>query len=221
MKPRGVLWDMDGVLVDTAELHYQAWAAVMRDYGIDLSRESFRDMFGRNSRDILSLLLGEEPTPDLLDEISERKEERFRSAVRGQARPLPGVRDWLRRLQETGFRQGVASSAPLPNINTLMDELEMRECFDVLASGDGLPGKPEPTLFFSAARLLDVSPSRCVVVEDAVAGVEAARRAGMKCIAVTTTHPAEALKEADIVVDRLDALAVDAFSRLVAAQKPR
>jgi HAD superfamily hydrolase (TIGR01509 family) len=205
---------MDGVLVDTGEFHYQSWVAVLPDYGIEFSRESFRDTFGMNNRGILSLLLGEKLTPELLVAIGERKEQHFRDAVRGQARPLPGVLDWLQRLQKQGFRQGVASSAPPANINTLVDELGLRSYFDVLVSGVDLPGKPDPTLFLKVAGLLDVPPERCVVVEDAVAGVRAAKQAGMRCIAVTTTNPAEALEAADIVVRQLDLLAEDAFQRL-------
>jgi beta-phosphoglucomutase family hydrolase len=216
MTHQAVLWDMDGVLVDTAEFHYQSWATVLADYGIEFSPEFFRDTFGMNNRGILSLLLGEKLTPELLAEIGGHKEERFRAAVQGQARPLPGVLDWLQRLQDTGFRQAVASSAPLANINTLVDQLGLRDYFTVLVSGVDLPGKPEPTLFLKVARLLDVPPERCVVVEDAVAGVEAAKRAGMKCIAVTSTKPAQALEAADVVVERLDTLAVDVFRRLVA-----
>lgn len=216
MTPQGVLWDMDGVLVDTGEFHYQSWVAVLPDYGIEFSRESFRDTFGMNNRGILSLLLGEKLTPELLVAIGERKEQHFRDAVQGQARPLPGVLDWLQRLQEQGFRQGVASSAPPANINTLVDELGLRSYFDVLVSGVDLPGKPDPALFLKVAGLLDVPPERCVVVEDAVAGVRAAKQAGMRCIAVTTTNPAEALGAADIVVERLSLLAEDAFQRLVA-----
>jgi beta-phosphoglucomutase-like phosphatase (HAD superfamily) len=114
----------------------------------------------------------------------------------------------------------VASSAPPANINALVDGLGLRDYFDVLVSGVDLPGKPEPALFLKVARLLDVPPERCVVVEDAVAGVEAAVRAGMKCIAVATTNPAGALKAADVVVQRLDALAADTFRRLVASEGP-
>jgi beta-phosphoglucomutase family hydrolase len=217
---QGVLWDMDGVLVDTGEFHYQSWAAILSDYGIEFSRGFFRETFGMNNRGILLLLLGEKLTPELLAEIGERKEQWFRDAVRGQARPLPGVLDWLQRLRETGFRQAVASSAPPANINTLMDELGLRDYFDVLISGVDMPGKPDPTLFLKVARLLEVLPEHCVVVEDAVAGVEAAKRAGMKCIALTTTNPAEALAAADVVVERLDALPADAFQHLVAEAEP-
>lgn len=212
---QGALWDMDGVLVDTGEFHYHSWVAVLGDYGIEFSRKFFRDTFGMNNRGILSLLLGEKLAPELLAEIGERKEEWFRDAVRGHAWPLPGVLDWLQRLKEMGFRQGVASSAPPANIDALVEELGIRDYFDVLGSGVHLPGKPEPALFLKVARLLDVPPERCAVVEDAVAGVAAAKRAGMKCIAVTTTSPAGALCAADLVVERLDALPPNAFQRLL------
>ena len=96
-----------------------------------------------------------------------------------------------------------------------MNELCLRVYFDALVSGSDLPGKPEPTVFFKAARLIDVAPERCVVVEDAVAGVEAAKRAGMKCVAVTTTNSASALGEADIIVEELNLLSPDTFQRLL------
>ena len=217
MSAMGVLWDMDGVLVDTGDFHFQAWCEVLAGYDIAFTYELHQETFGMNNARILSLLLGERLTPELMSEIADRKEEQFRAAVRGHAEPLPGVRDWLERLQDGGARQGIASSAPMANIDTLIGELGLRGYFDTLVSGADMPGKPEPTLFLEVARLLDVPPEDCVVVEDAVAGVEAAKRAGMKCIAVTTTNKAEALGAADIVVDRLDALPADAFRRLSTA----
>jgi HAD superfamily hydrolase (TIGR01509 family) len=172
-----------------------------------------------NNAGILSILLGDRLTPELLAEIADRKEHRFREAVRGSVEPMPGVIPWLERLQEAGFRQGIASSAPVANIDTLVDELGVRTSFDVIVSGVDLPGKPEPVLFLKVADMLHVLPERCVVVEDAVAGVEAAKRAGMGCIAVTTTSPASALGAADIVVDRLDDLPQDTFQRLLSGAK--
>jgi beta-phosphoglucomutase family hydrolase len=214
MKAMGILWDMDGVLVDTGEFHFQSWQEALAEHGIAFTREFHQKTFGMNNAGILSLLLGERLTPDLLREIGDNKEERFRAAVRGHAQPLPGVHAWLERLQDLGACQGIASSAPMANIDTLIDELELREYFDAIVSGVDMPGKPEPALFLHVARLLDVPPEDCVVIEDAVAGVEAAKRAGMRCIAVTTTNQAEALNAADLVVDRLDALPTDAFQRL-------
>ena len=217
MSVMGVLWDMDGVLVDTGDFHFQAWRELLPEYGIDFSYQLHQETFGRNNASILSLLFGEKLTPELLSEVSDLKEARFRAAVRGHAQPLPGVRTWLERLQVGGARQGIASSAPEANIDTLIDQLGLRDYFDTIVSGEGMPGKPDPALFLEVARQLGVSPESCVVVEDAIAGVGAAKRAGMKCIAVTTTNEADALRAADIIVDRLDALPADAFLRLVAA----
>lgn len=211
----GVLWDMDGVLVDTGEVHFRAWSQVLPDYGLQMSRELFQATFGMNNAGVVSTLLGRRPEPEFLAELSERKEQQFRQVVRGHVRPLPGVRLWLERLNAKGAPQAIASSAPPANIDVMVDELGLRPYFAAIVTGYDLPGKPDPTLFLKAARQIDVPPERCVVVEDAVAGVEAAKRAGMKCIAVTTTNPAQALDGADVVVEGLDALPPDTFKRLL------
>jgi HAD superfamily hydrolase (TIGR01509 family) len=212
---RGVLWDMDGVLVSTGEFHYQAWTEVLSARNIPFSREQFRTTFGMNNTGILERLLGEDAEPDLIAEISDAKERAFREAIKGQVEPLPGVLLWLRRLGEWGAKQAIASSAPPANIDALLGELGIDRYFDATISGSDLPGKPDPAVFFEAARRIGVSPERCVVVEDAVAGVKAAKRGEMKCIAVTTTNPAEELAEADVVVDSLDDLSDEEFARLL------
>lgn len=212
---QGVLWDLDGVIVDSGEFHFLAWSETLSEHSIPFSRELFQATFGMNNAGILAVLMGQPPAPELLAEISDRKEQRFRQAVRGRARPLPGVPGWLERLKTAGVRQAVASSAPPENIDALVDELDLRGYFDAIISGFDLPGKPDPALFLKVARLIGVPPEQCVVVEDAVAGVEAAKRAGMKCIAVTTTNPPHALEAADVIVERLDALPANAFQHLL------
>jgi len=211
----GVLWDMDGVLVDTGQFHFQAWSHVLPDYGLRMSRELFQSTFGMNNAGVVSTLLGRKPEPEFLVELGERKEQQFRQVVRGHIQPLPGARLWLDRLKAQGAPQAIASSAPPANIDVIIDELGLRTYFTAIVTGYDMPGKPDPTLFLEAARRIDVLPERCVVVEDAIAGVEAARRAGMRCIAVTTTNPAQALDGADMVVTGLDALPPDVFGRLL------
>jgi HAD superfamily hydrolase (TIGR01509 family) len=208
---------MDGVLVDTGAFHFQAWSQILPEYGLSISREFFRSTFGMNNAGLLSVLLGQAPDPEFVTRVSDHKEHVFRQAARGHAQPLPGAREWLEYLQSAGARQAIASSAPPANIDTLVDALELRPYFDAIVSGYNMPGKPDPSVFLEAARRIDVVPGRCIVVEDAVAGVEAAKRAGMRCIAVTTTNPAQALGEADVVVDRLDELAGSTFKRLLDA----
>jgi HAD superfamily hydrolase (TIGR01509 family) len=158
--------------------------------------------------------MGRTPEPEQLAAIGERKELRFRQAIRGSVKPLPGVMDWLERLDAMGVRQAIASSAPPKNIEALVAELGIARFMAAVVSGTGMPGKPNPDVFLLAARQIDVPAERCLVVEDAIAGVAPAKRAGMKCVAVTTTNPARALQEADIVVARLDELQPDVISTL-------
>jgi len=211
----GVLWDMDGVLVDTGEFHFQAWSQILPEYGLSMSREFFRSTFGMNNAGLLSVLLERTPDLEFVTKVSDHKEHVFRQAVRGHAQPLPGVRDWLEHLMLAGARQAIASSAPPANIDILVDALDLRSYFDAIVSGYNMPGKPDPSVFLKAAHRVDVVPEQCIVVEDAIAGVEAAKRAGMRCIAVTTTNPAQALSKADVVVDRLDELPESTFKRLL------
>jgi HAD superfamily hydrolase (TIGR01509 family) len=217
MTPFGVLWDLDGTLVDTGEFHHQAWAQTLAGRGIAYSREQFALIFGMNNLNALTTLLGRPPAADLLAEIDAEKEARFRAAIHGQVRPLPGALAWLARLRAAGVRQAIASSAPPANINVLVDELALRPYFDRLVAGAGLPSKPDPAIFLAAAEQLGLPPARCVVVEDSPAGVGAARRAGMRCVAVTQTNPAEALAGADRIVPSLEALPAGAFEDLLDA----
>jgi HAD superfamily hydrolase (TIGR01509 family) len=203
-KQFGVIWDLDGVLVDTGEFHYQSWRRTFADLKIELSRDQFRATFGMNNAGILEEILGYKPESNFVEKISDQKEGHFRRTVRGRVKPLPGVLEWLRQLEDMGAHQAIASSAPQANIDALVDELQLREFFEVIVSGYDMPGKPNPDVFLRAADLMEVPAPNCLVIEDSVSGVRAAKNAGMRCIAVTTTNPAHLLSEADIVVDRLD-----------------
>lgn len=208
---RGVLWDMDGVLVDTGQAHFESWQQVLEELGVPFSRADFERTFGMNNAGILALLLDQELTAEEIRAVGDRKERQFRQLVKGNARPLPGVLDWLARLRRLGIRQAIASSAPQENIDVLVDELGLRDYFDAMVSGATLPGKPHPDVFLEAAQRIGARPDACVVVEDAIAGVQAARNAGMRCIAVTTTNSADKLAAADVVVDGLDQLSEEDF----------
>lgn len=196
----GVLWDMDGVLVDTGEFHFLAWQAVLAQEGLAFDRDRFRQTFGMNNQDMITTLLGRLPEPGQIESIGSRKEALFRQAITGRARLLDGARDWLDWFQAGGARQAIASSAPCENIDALVDELAIRPYFQEIVSGTDMPGKPDPAVFLTAARLLDIPPASCLVIEDSIAGVAAAGRAGMKCLAVTTTNTAATLSQADWVL---------------------
>lgn len=198
------LWDMDGVLVNTGELHYRSWKDAFAEVGTDFSYEHFTSTFGMNNAGILETIYGEDLTPELLEKISTRKEVSFREMVKGNAELLPGADSLLEKFNALDMKQAIASSAPPENIDVLVGELKIGRYFDALVSGADMPGKPDPSVFLQSARDLGVESRNCIVIEDAIAGVKGALRAGMKCIAVTTTNPAEALADADYVVATLE-----------------
>ena len=204
---RGVIWDMDGVLVDTGEFHFQSWMDTLPNYEVSFSREIFNNTFGMNNEGILKLLMGEDFNPQVITEISERKEGNFRRAIRGKVKTLPGVLSLLNSIKGANIPQAIGSSGPQENIDAIVMELGLNSYFQALISAAQMPSKPDPTVFSTAAH--------CVVIEDAIAGVEAAHRAKMKCVAVTTTNPAEALKQADVIVDSLDEITVDKLIALL------
>jgi len=208
----GVLWDMDGVLVDTGDFHYQAWQQVLDREGIFFSETAFRNTFGMHNARILELLLGAPPDEATLVRIGDAKESLFRRIFHGRATPMSGVLDWIERLHRQGVPQAVASGAPQETIEFLIDEMSLRPYFGALVSAQGMPSKPDPAVFLEAARRIGIPPTRCVVIEDGLPGLEAACRGGMRTVGVTTPHPARAL-QADIVVDSLVDLPANTFEQ--------
>ena len=211
---KGVIWDMDGVLVDTGEFHFQSWMNTLTQYGIPFSRQIFNKTFGMNNEGILKLLKGEDFDAQIIQEISERKEISFRQEIRGRVKTLPGALTLLESIQEENIPQAIGSSAPQKNIDAVIDDLKLDDYFDALVSAAEMPGKPDPAVFLIAAERIHAPSAHCVVLEDAIAGVEAARRAGMKCIAVTTTNPASSLQAADRIINRLDEISVGDLNAL-------
>jgi beta-phosphoglucomutase family hydrolase len=214
VSPRAVLWDVDGTLLDSAEYHWLAWRETMAVEGFDLSRERFAASFGWRNDAILREWLGADLVEAEIDRIGNLKEARYRELMReGGVTPLPGVRHWLEQLHAAGWRQAVASSAPRLNVEAIVAALEIERFFGAITSAEDVQrGKPDPQVFLAAAEKLGVDPARCVVVEDAPAGVEGGRRAGMATIGVLSSHSS---LSADVVVRTLDELADDAFDRLV------
>ncbi len=219
-----VIWDVDGTLVDTAEMHFDAWAELCRELGRPFTRDDFAATFGRRNPEIFRYLFGERFADRELDELGFRKEELYRAAARRGVDLLPGVRPLLEGLKAAGFRQAIGSSAPKANVDLIAEITGSAPFFDAVSCAeDTSRGKPDPQVFLVAAVKLNVEPARCVVVEDAVAGVQAARAGGMKCIAVSFVghHPEDKLRAAgaDLVVKTLEQVGVDDVRKLVGANR--
>jgi beta-phosphoglucomutase len=206
MRRAAVIWDMDGVIVDSAEFHYEAWRWLAERRGRELTRAEFLPTFGMTNPDAILHLFGEVKESEAR-ELSLSKEEEFRRRLKGRVEALPGAARLIRALRAEGHLQAVASSAPMENIRVILEELALSDCFEAIASGDDVSrGKPDPEIFTLAARRLGVRPVESVVIEDAVIGVRAGIRAGMKVYAVTTTRTREELEHADRAVDSLEEL---------------
>jgi len=213
---RAVLWDMDGTLLDSTEYHWLAWRAALRVEGITLSYDRFLASFGQRNDTILRGHFGPAIPVAEIERIGDAREERYRALVqeRGIAL-LPGVEHWLRRLHAEGWRQAIASAAPRANVDTILEIVDAGACFQAIVSAEDVQrGKPDPQVFLVAAERLGVPTARCVVVEDAPPGIEAAHRGGMRAIGVRTSHPG---LEADIAVGTLDELPDDAFEAVLRA----
>lgn len=205
----GAIWDVDGTLVDTAELHFQAWRKLAGEMHKPFTRADFAATFGRRNPEIIHQLFGNEYNDAEISELGGRKEEYYKAAARLGVELLPGVRALLESLKTAGFKQAIGSSAPRGNLDLILDITKTNPFFDAIVSAaDTQRGKPDPQVFLVVAEKLGVAPERCVVLEDAVAGVQAAKAGGMKCIAVAFVghHPEASLRQAgaDRVVKTLE-----------------
>lgn len=220
-KQRGaVLWDLDGTLVDSEEYHWLAWKEIFDREGISLTRPQFLSSFGQRNDAILRAWLGEDVSLELIRKIGDDKEAHYRELVRTQGlAPLPGAAEWVERLHQEGWPQAIASSAPRLNVEAVLDALHLRKWFQAsTAAEDVQAGKPDPQVFLIAASRLNAPPGICIVVEDARAGVEGARRAGMRSIGVGKN--ASSLG-ADLAAMQLSDLPADSFSSLLATATRR
>jgi beta-phosphoglucomutase family hydrolase len=216
MAHRVVIWDLDGVIVDTAAWHFAAWRQICQRHGRNLSEDQFLATFGQRNEEIIRTLFGPALLEATVRGIAGQKEMLFRAAVDRDARPSPGVVSLLGQLKAAGYAQAIGSSAPIANIILLTDILGIAPFFDAITSGEDVAvGKPAPDVFLGAAARLGIAPSSCLVIEDAPAGVAAARAAGMACLGVAGARDKKELRDADLVVRSLDVVDLATIDRLI------
>lgn len=207
---KALIFDMDGVLVDSEPMHLRAYQEILTSYGVSYTEQDNREFLGRKDIEILRILKERhrlsKPAEDLLSE-----KEAILARLLAESTPRPGLLDVLEKARARSLPMAVASSATLPTIELVVDALGIRSYFVTLTSGDEVRrGKPAPDVYLLAAERLGVAPAACLVVEDTAAGITAAKAAGMYCVAI----PCEATQHqdhshADFELTSLDELDLD------------
>jgi len=206
---QAVIWDLDGVIIDSADEHRRAWQRLAKEEGVTMTDADFWATFGKRNDDIFAMLWGDMPA-ERVKALADRKEMYFREFIRETAAPLPGSMELMRALHEADFAQALASSTPIENIDLISEILHLKQYLTVMVPGETVPrGKPAPDIFLKAAEGLHKPPEVCVVIEDAVAGVQAAHNAGMRCIAVAGNRDLPGLRAADLMVKDLTEVDVE------------
>jgi beta-phosphoglucomutase family hydrolase len=212
-----VIFDMDGVLADTGPIHFQSWVKMAtEDAGVNFTKEFFEDSFGQQSIPITRKLVGNNVEQALVEKWADLKEKYYREMVKDKLEPLPGVIELLSDLKNDYIKLAVGSSGPLENVELLLTSLKIKHYFDVVITAEDVKnGKPAPDVFLLAANRLNLKSEDCIVIEDAPVGIEAAIRAGMKSIALTTTHKREELYQADTIIEDLTNIHKDDILKLL------
>ena len=240
----GVIFDMDGVLVDSYQPHFESWRQVAAECGLTMTEREFATTFGRTSREIIAHFWGEGMKTDAqIAAMDDRKEAMYRKIIRDHFPAMDGAAELLAALRAAGFALAIGSSGPPANVAVVIDALAAQaraihsefpsplpspggggeNLFDATVNGmEVVRGKPDPQVFLLAAGKLRLPPSRCAVVEDAVAGVRAARAAGAAVIALTgTARRTQLAPLADRVVDSLRELTPADIAALIDANANR
>jgi len=188
----GAIFDLDGTLTDNMALHQRAFEVFLSKHGLPpLMLELRRRLDGKRNRDIFPILFARALDEETQRAYADEKESLYRELSRGRLTPLRGLRELLALLGKARVPSAIATSAPLENVDHTLKELGLADVFRAVARADDVPyGKPHPDVFLLAAKRLGVAPGRCIAFEDAPVGIESARRAGMTCVALTTSFPA-------------------------------
>ncbi len=219
-KELGAVFDWDGVVIDSHDQHQKSWFVLAEEIGRSLTHEQFKESFGmRNEHIIPHLFKWADPEdPEAVKALGNRKEELYRELLKADGLdPLPGVKQLLRGLQEAGVPCSIGSSTPTKNIETGLEITGLAEYFAAITAAEDVSrGKPDPEVFQIAARKVSREPANCVVFEDAHVGIEAGLAAGMRTIAVATTHPIETFSKAHRAVASLGEVSLESLPSLFA-----
>jgi beta-phosphoglucomutase family hydrolase len=211
-----VIFDMDGVLVDNYEYHRQAWALFLEKYGIDITGDFRNKIFGGTNREHLETFFKRKLTKEEIRELGSDKEAIYRNLYAGQIKPVEGLISFLTELRIHRIPVALATSSPAINVRFVLKKTGTKNFFSlILDSSSVTKGKPDPEIYLKTAELLHVEPSQCIVFEDSIIGIIAAKAAGTRVIALTTTHHAGDLPEVDLIINDFTGMDLQVLEKLL------
>lgn len=213
---KAVIFDMDGVISDTLPIHSEAESKVLLRYGIHISPQEILQEFNAVPDNVMfGTIFQRFNTKVNLPNVEEEKWQLFQELAKDRIVPIPGSLEFIDILSKNKFNLGLASSAPLRIINLVLETLRIKNKFrEVVCTEEVEHGKPAPDIFLLVANKLKIKPQNCVVIEDAPKGIQAAKSAGMKCIAITTTHPKAELMGADRIINSFTEINIEEIRNL-------
>ena len=218
----GVIFDIDGVLLNSYKMHYECWRAIAEQHALTLSEKDFDSLFGRRGSDIVREIWGEDLPAEQVISIHRQKQALYRENLQGNFPRMDGAIQLIDSLAAEGFVLGIGSSAPPENVEMSLHGLDRENSFTAVVTGsDVTRGKPDPQVFLLAAQRMGVQPADCAVIEDAPAGVAAALGGGMIAIALAGTASPESLTMAHLVVSSLRQLTPKRISELILSLRHR
>lgn len=214
--PLALIFDMDGVIVDSNPFHKKALLQFCEKYGFHLTEEQMKtSIFGRTNKEWLTKLFGN-ISPERMKQLEEEKEALFRKIYSPHIRPVKGLIEFLELLRANRIPMAVATSAPESNVQFTLEQTGTAGYFSTVITGDSVvESKPHPEIYLKAAGAIGYSPEDCVVIEDSLSGIKAARRAGCKVVGITTTHSRDELLDVDLIIENFEKLAVEDFGGII------
>ena len=217
MNNLSIIFDLDGVLIDSNPYHKKSWKTFCEKHNISITDEILeKKVFGRTGNEAIPILFGKQIEDSLIKSYTEEVDAIYRDSFRPYIKPVSGSVDFLKMLKQEQIPTAIATSAPPKNVEFVMENIEIAQYLDIIVDNTFISkGKPNPEIYLKTAELLNRNPETCIVIEDSLSGVEAAVKAGMKVIGITTTHNENELSDTDFVINDFSELNISTLYNIL------
>lgn len=215
-----VIFDMDGVIIDSNPYHKIAWKTFCEQHGFDLRDDYLEEnIYGRTDKDALPILFNRQLDPELIQEYGDEINATYRDVYSPYIKPLNGFVNFLEMLKKNNIPYAIATSAPPVNVEYVLSHLKLVSDFNTIIDATQITNsKPDPEIYLTASSRLGIKAANCIVFEDSLSGIESAQAAGMKVVGLTTTHNSGELMQTDLIVDDFTNITVKTLEKLITSE---